>query len=114
MLDIYQPMDDNARSARLKRQRLQQDLEDLQKTMFTDLDRLEKGVSGGLRYKDHISSYQQTLNKLREIYPKAKWVLIEQCLTNLENSYTDKYREDETREVIDKMKIQIVVESLEV
>ena len=62
MLDIYQPMDDNARSARLKRQRLQQDLEDLQKTMFTDLDRLEKGVSGGLRYKDHISSYQQTLN----------------------------------------------------
>jgi hypothetical protein len=113
MLNIYDPKyHDHELSKR--RDFLGKSLEELQKSMLTDLDRLEKNVSGGLRYKDHIISYQQSLNKLKETYPHAEWVWINQCLTNLDDSYRDKGRQDEMREVINSMKIQKVVESLKV
>jgi hypothetical protein len=113
MLDIYQPIDFNARSALLKRQgSLRQDLESLQKIMLNDLDRLEKGIFDGVTY--HNTSYQQRLNELKETYPQAQWLWIDQCFTNLEDSYRDKPRRDEMREVIEQMKIQMVVESLKV
>jgi hypothetical protein len=51
---------------------------------------------------------------LKETYPHAEWVWINQCLTNLDDSYRDKGRQDEMREVINSMKIQKVVESLKV
>jgi hypothetical protein len=119
MLDIYQPIDNNARSALLKRQRsLEQELEELQKTMLTDLDRFEKGIPYGVTYSERITSYQQILNELKKTYPNAEWLGIDQCFSNFVDSYRDKGRRDENemRVVINDMgmKIQKVVESLEV
>jgi hypothetical protein len=115
MLNPYQPIDFNARSALLKRQgSLQQDLESLQKTMLIDLDRFENRISSRVIYEELILSYQQTLNELKETYPQAEWFRIDQCFTNFVDSYRDKRRQDEMREVINSMEIQKVVESLKV
>jgi len=88
-------------------------LESLQKTMITDSNKWQQGISSSHKNQD-ITLYQQKLKECREIYTKANWLLIDQWFTNFQDCVRDTGRRDEIREVVNSMRIELFVESLEV
>lgn len=112
MINIYDP--DNFKLPK-RRDSLQECLENLQQSMFNELNGWEeewKNLSAVPDVKEvsfSRKSYKQKLEEYHKIYPDADWVLIFGWFNNFEKCY---HKDIKLRGIINDMPIKEVVKSL--